>query len=153
MSRFVLLSVAVVTATGCNSDLWDPAEERALASAEAKWQAAGLHSYTFEYRASCFCDPAVLEWMRIGVVDGVVAEVVYAVSTDVSPPVLDAWPAVEELFARIHRLRDGESSHTREVDIDFDPTLGYPTLIRVAMDRDIVDGGATYYTRRLTPDL
>lgn len=148
MLRYLRLGIPFVVATACASDPFSPAEERALAAAEARWEAAGPESYTFEYMVSCFCDPR--GWMRIAVEDGVVTAVVYADSAHVAVEP-DGWPTVEDLFTRIRELAEGGSDHGRDVRVEFDETLGYPTAIDVTYDSSVQDGGVFYSTRNLTP--
>ena len=148
MQRHLRLGIPVLLATACSSDPFGPAEERALAAAEERWQAAGPESYTFEYRVSCFCESR--GWMRIAVEDGVVAAVVYADSAHVAVEP-DEWPTVDDLFARIRELADGGSHHGRDVSAAFDATLGYPTDIDVTYDSSVQDAGVSYSARNLTP--
>ena len=150
MRRYLSLGITLVLAGGCGGDPFSQSEERALAAAEEKWQAAALGSYTFEYRLTCFCEVAYVQWMRIAVEAGGVAEVVYVDSTDVALET-EGWPTVDELFERIDHLREDGSSNVSGVDLEFDATLGYPTLINVVMDRGIADGGATHEARNLSP--
>lgn len=147
MLRSLRLGMPLILATACSGDPFSPAEERALVAAEARWQAAGPGSYTFEYLVSCFCEP--YGWMRIGVQDGTVATVVYADSTHVAVET-DGWPTVEGLFAKIHELAEGGSGHGRDVEVAFDDALGYPTSIDVSFDRSVQDGGVFYSVRNLT---
>lgn len=151
MLRRSVLPIILLFTAGCDDGLLDPAEQRALAAAEASWQRAALQSYRFEYRMSCFCDPATMQWMRISVQQGAVTEVVYADSTDVVPPLLEGWPTVDELFARIHRLQNDGSAKVDDVTVEFDASLGYPTRISVAMDEDVLDGGVIHMARNLVP--
>ena len=148
MLRHLRLGIPILLATACTGDPFSPAEERALVAAEERWQAAGPASYTFEYLVSCFCEPH--GWLRIAVEDGAVATVVYADSAHVALDA-DGWPAVEDLFARVRELADGGSANGRDVDAEFEQTLGYPTSIDVTYDRSVQDGGVSYSVRNFTP--
>ena len=148
MLRHLRLGILLLLATACSSDPFGPSEARALAAAEARWEATGPESYTFEYLVSCFCEPR--GWMRIAVEDGVVAAVVYADSAHVAVEP-DEWPTVEDLVARIRELAEGGSQHGRDVSAGFDATLGYPTDIDVTYDSSVQDAGVSYSTRNLTP--
>ena len=149
MLRHLRLGIPLLLATACSSDPFGPAEERALAAAEERWEATGPESYTFEYLVSCFCEPQ--GWMRIAVEDGVVAAVVYADSAHVAVEP-DEWPTVEDLFARIRELAEGGWQHGRDVSAEYDATLGYPTSIDLTYDSSVQDGGVSYSVRNFTSD-
>ena len=144
MLRYLRLGIASIIVTACSSDPFSPVEERALAAAEERWQAAGPGSYTFEYLVSCFCEP--FGWLRIAVLDGSVATVVYADSTHVAVEP-DGWPTVEDLFERIRQLAEGDSSHGRDLEVEFDAALGYPTSIHLSYDSSVQDAGVIYSVR------
>lgn len=146
MPRSLRLAIPLILAA-CSSDPFSPAEERALAAAEERWQAAGPASYTFEYLMGCFCESH--GWMRISVQDGAVATAVFADSAHVAVE-FDGWPTVEDLFARIRELAEGSSSHGRDVEVEFDDVLGYPTSIHVTYDDSVQDAGVFYTVRNFT---
>jgi hypothetical protein len=133
----------------CDGSLLSPAEERALTEARAAWNSAGYQSYVFEYRRVCFCEGA--EWMRITVSDGAVSEVVYADSADVEHPAPEQWPTVDELLSRLETLRSEGSDIVAELDVTFDPVLGYPAYYSIEMTRNVADGDATHWIRSLAP--
>jgi hypothetical protein len=133
----------------CDGSLLSPAEERALVEAQAAWDAAGYRSYVFEYRRVCFCESA--EWMRITVTDDVVSDVVYADSADVAHPAPEQWPTVDELLARLQTLRSEGGDLVAELDVTFDPLLGYPTFYSIEMTRNVADGDSTHWIRSLAP--
>ena len=144
MLRYLRLGIALILVTACSSDPFSPAEARALAAAEERWQAAGPSSYAFEYLVSCFCES--YGWLRIAVQDGTVATVVSADSAHVAVEP-DGWPTVEDLFERIRQLAEGGSSHGRDLEVEFDAALGYPTSIGLSYDSSVQDAGVVYSVR------
>lgn len=143
-----IMLIATLTALGCalvDGDGRLPAIDRA----EARWDAAALTSYRFEFRASCFCAPEYVEWATVDVRDDTVHAVVLR-ATGEPPEELpaSAWLTVDELFdlmrATLERAPD-------RFEAQYDATLGYPTRVDVVEDFDVADGGAIYQLTALTP--
>lgn len=122
----------------------------ALKEAEARWAARPFADYSFETSVSCFCDPELSQWARVEVSTGVVTRVVLlADGHEVDPAQRAYFPTVQRLFDGIR-----EASHdgsVRDVSVQFDPQLGYPTLINIAPERNVMDGGSVRYARNAAP--
>ena len=54
-----------------------------------------------------------------------------------------------DLFAQIRRYQDED--WVRDVVVEFDPQLGYPTSIGTFSKAGIMDAGATQFVRNLVP--
>ena len=142
-----LTACTLALGTACSDGLLTPGEAGALAAAEEKWEARAPDAYTFEYASSSAW--GFRGWARISVREGLVTGVVYPDSADATPDV-GGWPTVDSLFARIHALQRTPSRNLEDVDVEFDETLGYPTLISLGYDRDLQDAGIIYLARNLT---
>ncbi|HKA57127.1 MAG TPA: DUF6174 domain-containing protein [Gemmatimonadales bacterium] len=140
----MLLAVTTTCGTPVSpSGLWQ------LAEAEARWAARGYADYAIEAREGCFCPPALNEWSRVEVVDGLVDRVtVVATGTDVPDEDRRLFPTVESLFDVIRRGNDQD--WIKEVTVEFDPELGFPTRVVLRPQDGIVDGGAAFYMRNAT---
>ncbi len=99
-------------------------------AALVRWEAAGLSTYTYTTKTTCFC-PLILE-MRVSVVDGVA-------TAEPLEPGSAVWPGsdttIDERLAELGELLDGLAI---EVDAEFDE-LGVPTRISVDENRQIAD--------------
>ncbi len=108
-----------MVAFGC-SDGFGP-ERDELERARARWEAAALRDYRYEYRRLCFCPP-----LR-GIVEVRDGEVVAAVDPETGEAVpeeeLEPFPTVDELFGTLAQWISRDP-HTMEVA--YDPDLGYP---------------------------
>jgi hypothetical protein len=134
---------------GCSTPL-APVELRDLVRAEARWAARPFADYSFETRSACFCPPPATQWARVEVRHGIVARVVIVESgADVAPEQLAWFPTIEELFESIRSFR--ETSGVKDVDAEYDPDLGYPTLVDVIPAENIADGGLTRFARNAAP--
>jgi hypothetical protein len=147
MTRLPSTVVALVAAplAACESPL-SLSELRALARAEARWAARGFENYAIEERQSCFCPPEVLQWSRVEVVSGNVDRVT-TLETGVEVPAAQRgqFRTVEQVFRTI---RTGHTQDwVKDVVVEFDPQLGFPTLVSLEPKADILDAGITYYFR------
>jgi hypothetical protein len=103
-----------------SSRLQDP-RQSGLAAARARWRRAGLRSYRFRLRVSCFC-PGAGEERTIRVRDG------RPHGGEGADAVVDTVP---EMFRQIRdALRSDDSG---DVAVRYDEKLGYPR--RASIDR------------------
>jgi hypothetical protein len=130
---FVVCTAIAVTA--CSETLG--VTEAGLESHRARWEAAGLTAYVYEYSKQCECGPETLRPARIEVLAGSVARVTFLdnAQTLESPPA-DAFPTIDDLFGRVDEAVRMDAA---SLVVTYDPTLGYPTLISVDYRRDIAD--------------
>ena len=145
-SLLVLLAASVAA---CESPL-SPTELRALAQAEARWAARGFDSYAIEERQACFCPPEVTQWARAEVVTGNVDRVIMLESgVEVPAAQRGQFPTVEQVFRTI-RAADTQD-WIKDVVVQFDPQLGFPTLVSLVPKAGILDAGIVYYFRNASP--
>lgn len=142
--RWYAVLTLLLVATACNTPL-SPNELRQLVEAEARWASRGFADYAIEARESCFCPPALNQWSRVEVVDGLVDRVtVVATGTDVAEEDRTRFPTVEYLFDVIRRSNDRDYD---ELIVEFDPELGFPTRVELHDKPDVTDGGVAYFMR------
>jgi len=146
----VILAIALpVWLSACASPL-STGELRALSDAEARWARRGFQDYTFETMRSCFCDPLVTQWARVEVRGGVATRVVsLETGAEVSPQQRGYFPTVDGLFNRIRRATTDESLD--DIEVEFDPVLGFPTRIVFQTRPNILDGGSETNARSVAP--
>jgi hypothetical protein len=123
-----------------------PSESLELQRAETRWESRPFDSYAFEVRVGCFCPPVLNEWSRVEVVNEAVTRVVTLASgTEVRPEERAFFPTVERLFDNIRNAsREG---WVKDIDVEFDAVLGYPTSIDFIPKPNILDAGALYELR------
>jgi hypothetical protein len=121
----------------------------ALAQAQQRWMSRGFTNYTFDTRHGCFCTPQTGP-VRITVRNGIV---VSATFLETGLPVEAAdfvyWYTIEQLFDRIPSSADQEG--VADITVTYDEVLGYPSLIRVIPEKDVIDGGESYSVTEVTP--
>lgn len=107
----------------------------------AKWESANIHTYQFEYRVSCFClDEYTLPRLVFVDADQVVSQTV--IDTHVALPLDDNNAmSITALFERIAL----EESRAESLSVEYDPELGYPTLVQVDENKQIADDEYTLY--------
>jgi hypothetical protein len=149
--RHLLLAtlVMVLGAGACQSPL-SPSEHRLLAAAEQRWAARGFSDYSIESSTSCFCPPEMTGWTRIEVVDGQVRKATLLETGEVVTDIrLNYWSSVESLFATIRN--SSRDDWIADLEVAFDPILGFPTVVGWVPEDGIVDGGATRTLRNAQP--
>jgi hypothetical protein len=100
--------------------------ERELARNRQRWVSAGIHSYEFDFRRSCFCVPESIEKVHIVVRNDVVTSVLRSRDGQPASTAVGAWPRVDELFEDVQRrLEQG----AERLEVSYDPTYGYPRSI------------------------
>jgi hypothetical protein len=110
----------------------------ALAAARARWAAAGLDTYQFVYENDCGeCDPEWAAPRTVVVWDGA--------SFDGDQTGVD----VEGLFEVIENgIAEG-----RDVEVSYDPELGFPTDLWIDREARAYDGGTHVLIHQVTPGL
>lgn len=151
MDRSLLLTIAIASGvSGACSTPLSPSEWLALRDAEARWTARPFEAYTFETRASCFCDPITLQWARLEVSNDSVTRVVLVdTGEEIGPPQQSHFPSVERLFALIRSAQAEDG--VKDIIVEYDPALGYPTFIRIVPEDGVMDGGSEHFARNLAP--
>ena len=128
------------------TDATGPADD--LLANRGKWLSQYLADYTYEYERWCFCRLGP-QPVRLTVHDdSIVAAVVVATGEILTPADIarEGFRTVDELFAVI---LDAIAQGADELDVDYDPRLGYPRLIAIDPDHQSVDEEVTYRTANL----
>lgn len=129
-----------------------PDERRALNAAEARWKSRAFTDYSYEIRVDCFCTPEMTRWTRVFVRGGQVTDVQHVVPDPQFPiTMLTLWHPIDTLFVVIRRSAAERNSYLEDVDVAFDPALGYPTRIELRAKSNVADGGALYSLRDVRP--
>lgn len=143
------LVLAAAGLASCESPL-SYADRRMLEVAEERWTRRGFTDYSFEMQRSCFCPPELTGWSRVEVAGSSVQRVVLLSSGEV---ITDSrrgfWPTMEELFKSIHEAAGAE--WVERVELEFDATLGFPTMIQWLSPPDVLDGGGVDRLRNAVP--
>jgi len=123
----------------CNNPM---APERELTVARHRWGERQPPSYSLTVRRSCECLPEMIGPVVVVVRDGQVESRHYVSSGEPVPSTYaDVFPTVDGLFARIEdALRQGAA----KLEVDYDPTLGYPLRIAIDYNATAADDEVTY---------
>jgi hypothetical protein len=126
---------------GCRDGVTEPTSN--LARARARWARSGPADYTLTISRSCQCPPESSGPVLVTVRGGAVVSRRYEFTgAPVAGTYAPLFPSVDGLFAKIESgLREG----TRPQDIQYHPTLGYPT--RFVFGDPAVDDPVTQVTR------
>jgi hypothetical protein len=152
--RTFVLTTGIGLAVACNSDLVGPGDMRALAQAQAKWNARGFADYSYEIKTLCFCPPEINQWARVTVRAGVVVDVQPVETDPVYPTTYQQWwQPIDSLFVNIHRHMTESSlqSAYAAIIVTYDDALGYPTRIEYREKPTVADAGAIITVRNVVP--
>ena len=130
--RITALVSAMFTFTSCSS-MVGPREE--LASARMRWAQRAPASYSITLRRGCECLPETIGPATITVSNGAIS--VNYTSTGASVPKVyaTAFPDVEGMFDLIE---NAQKNKYYKVDVEYDSELGYPTLISIDINKQMV---------------
>jgi hypothetical protein len=149
---FAALVLATATAGGsCRGNL-SPSEVRGqraqLSVARGRWSARGPVDYRYRFQYLCFCAGSHLTPVEIQVRGGRVVAVLEP-ATGRPAPVAPGRPSptVEDLFAVVQSALDRDVDW---IDVQYDPVLGYPAVIRIDADTRAVDEEQSYFAGNLT---
>ena len=148
MRGSVLVTIAVVAfaATGCGGSPLSPSQRSELQQARARWELAGITSYTAESRIRCFCPGHLAVWTKLSIGDN---QVLDAQPLEPLPPGAVAtpvgWRTVTDLFDHIVQLN--KSEHIKAIRVQYESALGYPQQIVVTCRSNVADCGVIYEMR------
>lgn len=114
-----------------------------LNTKRALWESQALTDYSYHFHRSCFCvmvDPVVIE------VHGAEVTVNYEDGQPVPSDKLDMFPTIPGLFDMVS---DAIAADPYSLEVEYDPTYGYPTRISIDYDKNTVDDEMGYVADEL----
>lgn len=120
-----------------------------MEGARARWVASGIRDYRFEFRQQCECGPALADAAVVEVRGGAVTRVSYRDSGgEASSDARALFPTVDGLFDRIE---DAIQRNAASLTVSYDGALGYPTLISIDYDLQVIDDEVAIDASALAP--
>jgi hypothetical protein len=120
--RLVPLLILTTLVWGCDGGPLGPAYD--LAAAQARWRAANLASYDYDFAISCFCLYPGSGRVTISVRNGRFANVVTTDSgVAVDSSAFQGYLTIDEVFGSVRRMIEGQLP---QFTASYDPSLGYP---------------------------
>jgi hypothetical protein len=137
-SGFLLAVCLVPLMAACSTEEDERLDD--LAAARSQWIADAPAAYDFTYFRSCFCPDGFPA--RVYVDAGVVTLVVDLQSSDPLPADRnDDFPTVDQLFNELEELIRLEPF---QLEVRYDPELGYPSYVGVDIEERVVDEEFSY---------
>jgi hypothetical protein len=149
--RTPILSVAYAAVlaaclAGCTS-VTGPVRE--METAQRRWGDHGPADYQVTVTRACECLPAMTGPVRVTVRAGLVTARQYVTTGEaVATEVTELFPSVPELFELV---ADAHRRGAADVNVTYDPVLGYPVRIAVDYDATMADDEVVYSVRDLQP--
>jgi hypothetical protein len=143
--RAVLRAVLVAVAAGACTDSTPTGLGFDFYAARSRWRARHPDSYAYTLERSCFCGHLVTSPVVIEVIgDAVQSRRYVETGAPVDPGLADAFPPIDGLFEIIENAaRNGAA----QLDVTYDPALGFPTQIAIDGRTNIADDEVTYRAR------
>jgi hypothetical protein len=142
------LLIALAGCSGALSPGQIRGERAELNVARGRWAARGPASYRYRFQYLCFCPASLVSAVEIHVRAGRVVAVLDPATGQPAPPAPGRpTPTVGELFGIVESALDRDVDW---IDVQYDPVLGYPAVIRIDADTRTVDEEQSYFAGSLT---
>ncbi|UTW46519.1 hypothetical protein KFE80_06505 [bacterium SCSIO 12696] len=141
--KWAAVTLLVMGLSGCGSAVNSEYNSANLGDQTPQQQWANLSPQNYVYTAqrSCFCTSEYTRQIRVVVSKGSVVSATYLDSgTMVSAQVLKSLRTVDQWFAYI---RKGQEKPFHQLEVSYDPKLGYPTRIYGDINARIADDEQT----------
>lgn len=133
------LAACALAAPACS--IIDPDEwaERleALDRSRDRWADAQASVYRYTYSKSCECIPGFAGLVEIEVTDDEITSLT-PLSDQVEVPE-EHWPAFDTVEEMFELIASAIVRRAHQFDVEYDPVLGYPTLVSLDFDETVVD--------------
>jgi hypothetical protein len=136
MSRLLAL-LGCLCATACSDIGFDVRSLTELEKAQARWDRFGPDSYVYALARICYCRVEYTTPVRVRVEHDVAVAWTFVPSGDPVPESMEhLFPTIDGLF---DILRQAYAEDAHEVQVSYDPDLGYPTDFGIDYDEQIAD--------------
>jgi hypothetical protein len=123
----------------------DPDDLAALERARSLWEAERLADYGYTLTVHCNCPAEYVGPFEVTVRDTWIASATWK-GEPLEPGRAAIYP-IDDVFVMIERaIQDGT-----DVDVTYDPQLGYPQLVIIDVEAVAVDGGLAFTIENLSP--
>ena len=146
LTRSVVAGLALLVGAGCGLITGNDDEESALDRAELRWSRSGVQDYQVVVQNLCFC--GYVRPVRITVRFGAV---VSRVDAETGEPVPTYAQNVRDIPGLFDLIREAIAQDAHELDVTYDATYGFPTLITIDYIRNAVDDELTVKTSEFQP--
>ena len=142
-----LTALAAVSCDGSLSPSQIRGQRAELSVARQRWAAQGPASYRYRFQYLCFCPASLVTAVEIQVRGGQVVAVLDPATGRPAPAAPGRpSPTVPELFAIVESALDRGVDW---IDVQYDPILGYPAVIRIDANTRTVDEEQSYFAGSL----
>ena len=138
---FLVLLAAFLSACG-------PSQRPALHHTRALWESQAIRHYRFNFRIGCMCPWAAMMPLTVEVQDGAIVSMVGRNGADITP-YLDTFrphATIESLFDLVD---SAISRRVYSLEVQYDPTYGFPASIIINPSRLVMDDETGYYVTNL----
>lgn len=147
-SGVVALLIALAACSGALSPGQIRGERAELNVARGRWASRGPANYRYRFQYLCFCPASLVTPVEIHVRAGRVVAAFDPATGQPTPPVPGRpTPTVGELFGIVESALDRDVDW---IDVQYDPVLGYPAVIRIDANTRTVDEEQSYFAGSLT---
>ena len=146
LTRSVMAGLALLVGTGCGLITGNDEEESALRRAELRWSRSGVQDYQVVVQYLCFC--GYTRPVRITVRFG---NVVSRVDAETGQPVPPFGENVRDVAGLFDLIREAIAQNAHTLEVTYDATYGFPTLIDIDYIQHAVDDELRVKTSEFQP--
>ena len=151
----LFLALAYAAGAGCDESLSTVADQLELAM--NKWEANGYPTYSMRFERTCFCRPGDLTaTLHIDAGRVVSFEDATAFGDTLSDSLLVAWDITLASFKSVDGLFDVIDAAIKldadDIAVSYHGVLGYPLLIDIDYNIEIIDEEIVYQTSNLVEE-
>lgn len=153
--KYIFLILSVLLFSSCDS-ITDGRKGDDFRTNQNLWEEQGIDNYSFEFRKLCYCgglyNPSIIV---------VKTDTIYAVlDPKTEEPLRDpqtqelVFPMYSESFLTINELFEVIENARNKADklnVEYDPDLGYPTLVETDYIKEAIDDEVTYQIDNFEP--
>ena len=116
-------------------------------AAQARWNEQRPVSYRYTISRSCECLPEMTGPVIVTITNGTVESRRYAsTGADLTPTFAELFPTIDALFEII----DDARRNAAQLDVDYDPTRGFPTRVSIDWEAGMIDDEIVYTVSAFT---
>jgi Zn-dependent M32 family carboxypeptidase len=137
MKKLILIVMALLLAACASVNALGNQSE--IEQNQAKWQDAGISHYRYDLSISCFCVFTQDMPLIIEVQDGKVVSMQYKSGKEIDPSLLELfekYATIDRTFAELKADLNGAAD---EVIAKYDPTHGFPTEVKIDVEKQATD--------------
>ena len=137
MKKLILIVMALILAACVSVNALGTQSE--FEQNQEKWQDAGISHYRYHLSISCFCIFAQDMPLIVEVQNGKVVSMEYQSGKQIDPSLLELFERYATIDRVFGEVKSGLNGAADEVIVKYDPTYGFPTEVKIDVEKQATD--------------